>query len=287
MRVAVSVARLVALALLTSVAQAAEPASDLRVVSANGAITETIYALGGEEALVAVDTTSVYPPAARRLPKVGYLRALPFEGVLSLQPDRLITTVEAQPKQTLERLAAAGVEVEQLPLARSPEATMARVTRVGELIGKQAEAAALVAEMADDFAALAKDVEARGWRPRVLLIMSAGNHGVVFGGADTGADAFIQSLGADNAVATVTGYKPASREAIISASPDAIIIAEATPGQFRIEDWPELAQLPAWINGHHYTGDSMFLLGYGPRLADALAEVNEILPSQPVSGHDD
>lgn len=42
-----------------------------RVVSADGAVTEFVYALGQGERLVGVDTTSRYPEAVGRLPQGG------------------------------------------------------------------------------------------------------------------------------------------------------------------------------------------------------------------------
>ncbi len=58
-----------------------------RIVSVGGALTETLYALGAQGDLVGVDTTSLFPEAARALPSVGYARTLSAEGVLSLRPD--------------------------------------------------------------------------------------------------------------------------------------------------------------------------------------------------------
>src|SRR6185369_13230836 len=55
----------------------ADPA---RIVSIGGAITEILYALGFEDRLAGVDTTSLYPAAARDKPNVGYMRQLSAEG---------------------------------------------------------------------------------------------------------------------------------------------------------------------------------------------------------------
>lgn len=256
-------------------------AGSSRIVSADGAVTEILFALGVEDQLVGVDTTSKYPAAANQLPKVGYLRALPFEGVLSLNPDQLITTEEAEPEQTLQRLEQVGVKVTRLPVAQSPEQTLQRITAIGELVNREAEAAKLVSDLQRVFDGIDKKVAVREWAPSVLILLAAGNHGVSFGGSHTGADALLDSIGATNAVSDIRGYKPASREAIISANPDAIIVAETAPGQFRITDWPELAQLPAWKNGHRYVGDSMLLLSFGPRLAEAMLAIDQILPEGP------
>jgi ABC-type Fe3+-hydroxamate transport system substrate-binding protein len=58
-----------------------------RIVSVGGAVTEILYALGLEQRVIAVDTTSLYPPRAlAEKPNVGYMRQLSPEGVLALGP---------------------------------------------------------------------------------------------------------------------------------------------------------------------------------------------------------
>ena len=57
-----------------------------RLVTLGGDVTEIVYALHAEESLVARDSTSSWPPAAQKLPDVGYLRQLNAEGILALRP---------------------------------------------------------------------------------------------------------------------------------------------------------------------------------------------------------
>lgn len=271
MRVSLLGALCVACLSFSMLARAEQP----RIVSADGSITETVYALGAQDSLVGVDTTSNYPTEVQSLPRVGYLRALPFEGVLALRPDVLLTTVEAAPDKTLERLKQAGVEVIQLPVARSPADTMARIREVGRILGKGAPAEAMVADMQHRVERIAATAGASS--VRVLFLMAAGNHGVMIAGRDTAADALLEALGASNAMDEVSGYKPANREALLASEPDAIVVAESRPGQFDIADWPQLSSLEAWKQGQHYVGDSMLLLGFGPRLPQAMEEVAGVL----------
>ncbi len=86
-----------------------------RLIALGGAMTEVVYALGAEDLLVATDTTSLYPEAAMRTPKVGYLRQLSAEGLLSLQPDAIVGSSEAGPPIVIEQVRAAGVRVELVP----------------------------------------------------------------------------------------------------------------------------------------------------------------------------
>ena len=64
--------------------------------------------------LVGVDTTSLYPEAARRLPSVGYARSLSAEGVLSLRPTLIVASEDAGPPAVLRQLSAAGVPRSQV-----------------------------------------------------------------------------------------------------------------------------------------------------------------------------
>ena len=258
---------------------AASAAAQERIVSADGAITEIIFALDADDQLAGVDTTSHYPPdGVAALPKVGYLRALPLEGVLSLQPTRLITTTEAGPAKTIERIRDAGVQVVQLPVALSADSALERITNVGQLVHREAASEKLVATLRDQIDQVKLQMQGKSGA-RVLFLLAAGDHGVMLAGTGTSADALLTSLGLVNAVPEASGYKPASREALLVSSPDAIMVAEARPGQFREQDWPALTRLPAWQNGHRLTTNAMFLLGFGPRLADAMKAVADIVPA--------
>lgn len=258
---------------------AATAAAEERIVSADGAITEIIFALHADDQLAGVDTTSHYPPEGiAALPKVGYLRALPLEGVLSLKPSRLITTTEAGPAKTIDRIRDAGVDVVQLPVALTTDAALERIARVGQLVHREAESEHLVATMRDQIENVKAQMHGKSGA-RVLFLLAAGDHGVMLAGTDTSADALLTSLGLVNAVPEASGYKPASREALLVSNPDAIVIAEARPGQFREQDWPALTRLPAWQSGHRLTTNAMFLLGFGPRLADAMQAVADVIPA--------
>src|SRR5690606_31859571 len=54
-----------------------------RILSIGGDTTEIVYALGFGSNVVAVDTSSQFPPEVLAKKKVGYMRALSTEGVLS------------------------------------------------------------------------------------------------------------------------------------------------------------------------------------------------------------
>ncbi len=67
-RRALGAATAIALAVASVAARAQKPP---RIVSVGSSLTEIFYALGAENLLVGVDSTSLYPAAARSLPQVG------------------------------------------------------------------------------------------------------------------------------------------------------------------------------------------------------------------------
>ena len=97
-----------------------------RWVSSGGSLSEWVVRLGGEGRLVGVDTTSLHPQSLRQLPSVGYQRALPAEGVLSLRPDILIGSEEMGPPPVVATTSTrpSGVTRDTVPRAISTRITL-------------------------------------------------------------------------------------------------------------------------------------------------------------------
>ena len=109
-------------------AQAQAPAAPAqRVVALGGAITEIVYALDAGHRLVGVDDSSIYPAAAKRLPKVGYYRGFSIEGVAALRPDVILASDQAGPPAAFEQLKRLGKRVVVLPSEPSVEALERRI----------------------------------------------------------------------------------------------------------------------------------------------------------------
>ena len=65
-------------------------------------LNEFLYAIGAQDVLVARDLTSVYPPAIRQLPTVGYHRALSAEGIIAARPTMVLTDGNVGPDAVLD-----------------------------------------------------------------------------------------------------------------------------------------------------------------------------------------
>ncbi|MBB4004535.1 heme/hemin ABC transporter substrate-binding protein [Aurantimonas endophytica] len=251
---------------------AAEPQ---RVITIGGAITEILYALGEEDRVVAVDTTSLYPPEAlAEKPNVGYMRQLSAEGVLSLSPDLILMDEGAGPQQAVELIDAAGVAVQHVLTGYTVEELTEKVRTVATAVGKADAGEAMAAKIDAGFEALADDLAGIEDRKRVLFILSLVDGRINAAGSGTGADAVIRLAGAKNVFGDVEGYKTLSSEAVAALEPDAILMV-TRPGLEAVDPLtvPGLAATPAGQAGTVIRMDALHLLGFGPRTPGALREL--------------
>ncbi len=262
-------------------AHAGEPRQDTaaaqRVVAAGGEITEIVYALEAGDRLVGVDTTSNYPAEAAALPKVGYVRALPVEGIMSLRPDVILLAGEAGPPQAVSQLQGLA-RVEPIDSRWSRAGLFARIERIGDVLGHTDRARSLKQSLQQRFDQVDQRLPLAA-PPRTLFLLSAGRRGTQIAGAETQAQALLDDLGLPNA-ADGTGFKPVSAEALVALDPELIIVAETVPGSFHRQDWPLLEQTRAARSGRILVADAMLLLGFGPRMPEALNQVLDVAQGQ-------
>lgn len=247
-----------------------------RIVSVGGGLTEIVFALQADAELVGVDTTSLYPAQAQKLPSVGYARALSAEGVLALAPTQLIATEDAGPPAVLRQLTAAGVPVAVLAANHHFEGLLERFQRVGELTGRVAQATAMQQALQKDWAQARAAIAQRAAKPvRVLFVLAHAPGQTMVAGTATSAQAMLEYAGATNAVTGFSGYKPLTPEAAIAAQPDVILLTDqgllAAGGMDGVLKLPGLAQSPAGRNRRVVALEAMFLLGFGPRLPAAVS----------------
>lgn len=263
-----------------------------RVVTLGGSVTEIVYALGLEHVLVADDASSLYPDAARRLPKVGYYRAVPLEGVLSMSPDLVLASANAGPPATLQRLSALGVRVESVPDEPAIESLYARIRTIAALFNEQARGEALVqaiiqaleqavripgADAQAGAGALTRGQEGAGPVRAVVLLNRTGTYQAA--GRDTAAHVVLGLAGLVNALDTWKGYKPLSLESLAALAPDVIVLTSASSdalGGVRVfRDLPAVQLTPAGRQGRVVVLDDLLILGLGPRVAQAVKALRQ------------
>lgn len=273
---------LASLSILAASAHAAPPA---RVVSVGGAVTEIVYALGAGERLVATDSTSTWPEAARALPRVGYMRSLATEGVLAMRPDAVLLTSEAGPPATIAQLKMTRVPLTSLRADHSLDSLRASVKTVAAALEAPDRGAALDAKIVAEWEATQRSLTQYARQPRVLFLLAHTSNAAMVSGRGTAADAMIGLARATNAVTGFSGYKPLTAEAAIAAAPDVILVTseglEAVGGIDALLAKPGLALTPAGKAKRVVALDALYLLGFGPRLPQAVRDLAGALHDKP------
>lgn len=252
-----------------------------RVLSIGGSVTEIVYALGQGHRLVARDTTSIFPQAAQSLPDVGYMRALSAEGVLSVAPEMILSEEGAGPPETIQALEAAAIPFTTIPDAHNAAGVVAKVIAVGRALGADAAAATLAGQITAEFAQAAERLDARQQPKKVLFILSTQGGRILASGRGTAADGIIAMAGGDNAITGFEGYKPLTDEAIAVAAPDVILMMDRTGDHAADNEallaMPALLPTPAARHGAVVRMNGLYLLGFGPRTAQAALDLNAAL----------
>jgi len=250
-----------------------------RVVVAGGGLTETLYALGVADHIVGVDATSTYPEAAKRKPQIGYIRTLSAGGILSLSPTLLLTTDEAGPRHTLDQVRTAGVETLVLPAPRSANDVADNIRALAKLFDRQHKGRQLTEKLMDAINETERKVRHHSRKPRVLFVLAATSQ-LLAAGQNTAADTVIRLAGGEN-VTRYQGYKPLTPEAAVKLDPQVILTADfvvkAAGGKQALLSKPALALTSAGENGRLIVMDAERLLGFGPRLGQAVADLSSRL----------
>jgi iron complex transport system substrate-binding protein len=255
------------------------PADGPRLVVAGADLTEIVFALGAGGDVVAVDDGSKHPAAAAELPRLGYVRALSAEGILSQRPDRVLVNADAGPPTVLAQVRSAGVAVDVIPGGHDIDAACAKLRLVGALLDRAPAAEALAAELAARAEAVVAGRPPAGQRPRVLFLYARGPHSLHVAGRGTPADAVMALAGGRNAVEEFEGYRQLSGEAVVAVDPDLLLVPAGTldtvGGLEALLADPALALTRAARERRVVAVDDAALLGFGPRLADALERLAE------------
>jgi iron complex transport system substrate-binding protein len=250
-----------------------------RIVSVGGAVTETVFALGAGDRIVAVDTSSVFPvDATARQPRVGYQRQLSAEGVLAQHPTLVLASQDAGPAAALQQLRDAGVRVVLIDDGGfTPDSARAKIAAIAAAIGKEAEGRALATRLADETAGAVALAARATSRPRVLFVYARGAGAAHVAGRATAADAMIRLAGGENAITGFDGFKPLTAEAVAQAAPDVILVPArglaSLGGVDGLLAQPGMAFTPAAPTRRVIAIDDVLLLGFGPRLGQGLRDL--------------
>lgn len=246
-------------------------ATESRLITAGGTLTDIVFALNSGEILVATDTSSTSPRQARELPKVGYYRDLSAEGVLSFAPSGLWVLEGGGSDKSLKQIEQAGVRVERFAKPYSVPELYALIRDLGKRLQTGDRAEILIDGLQQQLAG----VEA-GQPYKALFIGQASSRGVITAGQDTVPQLLFDYNGLENLVEH-KGFKPVSMEYLALQQPDMLIAAAhtvaAAGGKQAFCAAPSLRLLQAAQQCRLLVMDSLLALGMTTRLPQAISQV--------------
>jgi len=276
-RIAAAITAAITTAVIACTAHAStSPASSAqRIVTLGGTVTEIVYALGEGHRLVGNDESSLYPHAATQLPRIGYYRAVPVEGVVALNPDLILASEQAGPPNALSRLESIGIPLHRVSDKPSVASLNERITQISAALGTHERGEQLVQSVNAALTAVQSLPESHA---RAVLLLNR-THTPQGAGHDTAAGLVLQLAGLVNVLADQSGYKPISAEALSGLAPDVIVIPRTTldsvGGMEKLLTTPGIASTPAAATQCIIVMDDLLILGTGPRLPDAVRALKE------------
>ena len=270
------------------------------VVSLSPTATETLWALGAGEQVVAVDALSDYPAGVPTTDLSGFSPNV--EAVLGYQPDLVIAMDDTG--GLVSGLKAAGVPTLLLPAAADLDDAYSQIERIGAATGHLPDAAALVASMRGEI-----DAAVAAAPPRAEPFTSGGAPGraSTSGGASGRVSTYFHEL--DDTLFTISGqtflgeiyglfglrsiadaagagdaYPQLSAEYVVAADPDLIFLADGqccgSPRR-RLRPRPGWSGMAAVRDGRVHVLDEDVSSRWGPRVVDLVTAIGGVLAAQP------
>jgi ABC-type Fe3+-hydroxamate transport system substrate-binding protein len=236
-----------------------------RIISLKPNLTEILFDLGVGDLIVGVTTFCDHPPEAKKIDKVADYIQPDLEKIIVKNPDLIVTSKENSSRREIDFLIHRGYKVLTFE-AEDLEELRDTLGKLGDVLGRRAEAQILIARMDGELLKLKARIEglrARGEAfPRALFVV--GHQPLIVAGGGNIFDEAAAYLGVINVAGKNRFQYPTySLEMVLSEKPEIILdfsmgseADEKSQSQI-LEWWSKYPALPAVKNGR------VFLLDMG------------------------
>ena len=242
-----------------------------RIVTLAPHATEILYAAGAGERLVGTVEFSDYPPAAKKVPRVGSYERLDLEAISALKPDLVIAWETGNPAGQVAKLKALGLTVYASQPNRM-EDIAAQLERFGQLAGSEAAAGVAARQFRQRLENLR---HGNAQKPPVRVFYQIWTAPLItVGGPQIISDA-IRLCGGENVFGHLSQMSPTvSVEAVLEANPEAIVatgMGDARPEW--LSDWNKWARMTAVKRGNLFHINPDILQRHTPRILDGAEQL--------------
>ncbi|MBD3635210.1 MAG: ABC transporter substrate-binding protein [Methylophaga sp.] len=259
-----------------------------RIISLAPSITETLFAIGLGNKLIAVTDYCDYPPAARSLPSVGGYTDTSLEAIVAKKPDLVIMLQgQQQLRQQLQQLGINTHSIDNSTLL----GIQAAIASIGQVTGHEPQADALLAEIEQQITAVRAKVESQ---PEVRTLVSIAHYvnsdqleTVYVAGQHDFYNDLLKLAGGINVYQGTKVMVPSvSQEGLIRMNPDVIIdvFPEAddhhSDMNLVMQQWQQLDTISAVKSGRVHIIQRDYASVPGPRIFRLLKDFARLLHPQ-------
>ena len=244
-----------------------------RIVSLAPSNTEILFAVGAGPQIVGRDEPSDFPAEAAAVSSIGStFGQLNTEAIVALQPDLVLAASITAPEQ-VQALEGLGLTTYVLSDPTDFDGLYQNLQTVGELTGRQAEAAELLAALEARVTAVEEKTQGVE-RLRVFYEADGTDPTAPWTtGSGTFQSVLIDLAGGSNVADEIAGWGQFSLEQLVAIDPQVILFGS---GSFVPTTVDSLAARPGWgtmsavVDGRVYAVDTNWVDRPGPRLVEAL-----------------
>jgi iron complex transport system substrate-binding protein len=225
-----------------------------RIVCLVPSVTDTVFALGSGDDVVAVSDFTIFPPEATKKPSIGSLIKPSIETILSYHPDMVLGVNIPGSDETASQLEAVGIPV-YLVDPKGLAGILKSVSSVGDALNRTVQATALNASLSSRITAV-RARSAGKPRPKVLLpvwydpIITIGKHAFI--------TEIIETAGAQSVTDDlIPDWPQVSLESLLTRAPEALVLIRG--GKITVDmlkNRPGWSSLPAIAQDRVYYVDS-------------------------------
>jgi len=254
-----------------------------RVVIAGGSITEIFYFLGEQDRIVALDVTSNFPPEAKSLPSIGYVRALSAEGLLSMNPSIILGEDDMGPPAVIKQIRETSYDLRIIPEIRTIDGIIEKIECIASILDVTEKSDAIISKKLEPYIKKIvknrKRIAKKG--VKVMLVLNMQSSSIIVAGANTSGSGFIDLIGGENIFESFEGWKPVNAEAILELNPDYIIVPQRNVHKgldvTSIADSELFKNTNAGRNKNFIFDDAMAITGFGPRTINSALTATEFI----------
>lgn len=237
-----------------------------RIVTLAPHAAESLYAAGAGERLVGTVEYSDYPPAAKKVARVGGYSRIDLEAVAALKPDLVIAWLSGNNQNQIDKLRAIGLTV-YVSQPNTMDDVASQLERFGQMAGSEAIAKNAAGQFRQRLAQLRAS---NAQKPKVRVFYQIWKSPMMtVGGPQIISDA-IRLCGGDNVFGHLKQMSvTVSVEAVLATDPEAIVatgMGEARPEW--LADWDKWTQMTAVKRANLFHINPDIMQRHTPRILD-------------------